>query len=153
MWKIENSLQFIAFLTCTGFGALYCFLYDILRAVRKNKRFSDWAVAVQDLLFFIFAALITFLLLLKYTYGEIRLYIFIAIIIGFSVFRVTLSRFITPILIKAISKIIMLISVIFRGYKAIKNKIAAFIGLCAEKIKKYCKNSLKNLKNHLQHNY
>ncbi|MBQ0083206.1 MAG: spore cortex biosynthesis protein YabQ [Clostridiales bacterium] len=151
MWELENSWQVVSFFTCFLFGAGYCVLYDILRAVRKKRRFSDLKVAFQDLCYFLFIALVTFLLFLKYTYGEIRLYIFVAIFMGFFGFRLALSRYFMKIAVRMAGFVFRCLDAVLSLFDRIKNKISRILQKYIGIFIKYCKKYLKNLKNHLKH--
>ena len=71
-----------SFLLCVGFGFLLDILYVAVRFIRKIFSGSKKAVPVQDILFFIIAALCTFLFLLYVNNGEMRGYVFLALFLG-----------------------------------------------------------------------
>lgn len=99
MWEINNDFQIIAFLVSIVTGGCYCVLYDILRALRKIKKVSDFSVFIQDVLYFSVIALLTFFLMMIFANGEIRGYIILGIISGFIACFLTLSKFIFKFLI------------------------------------------------------
>ncbi len=92
MWEISNSFQAISFLYSIILGIGFCLIYDVLRAFRKQTTPSFFEVLIEDLIYFIFAALITFIFLMSVSNGELRGYVIIGITIGFTVCFFTLSR-------------------------------------------------------------
>ncbi|MBQ6825049.1 MAG: spore cortex biosynthesis protein YabQ [Clostridia bacterium] len=99
MWEISNSFQVLSFFRALILGVFLGFFYDFWRSVRKVKKFGTLSVFFQDLSYFFIASPIIFSFLLSLTNGEIRAFIFIAIILGFIIYRVTLSVLIFKIFI------------------------------------------------------
>ena len=93
MWEISNSFQLFSFLISLVFGAVYCLAYDFIRALRQSRDISDLTVFIQDIIYFTLISFVTFFLLMALSNGEVRGYIIIGIILGFSICFVTLSRF------------------------------------------------------------
>lgn len=91
MWEIAVSLQAEAFLWSIILGAWLCFLYDILRAERIIFKSSFIFIAIGDIFYFFFASVLTFLFLLIFCCGQVRLFVLSGEIIGFIVFRLILS--------------------------------------------------------------
>ena len=98
MWEISNSLQLINFGWSVVLGILFCVIYDILRALRKVIEFSTLGVFFQDIFFSLIVAFATFTYLLSVTNGELRGFIFIGIIFGFLLSRVSFSLVFVPFL-------------------------------------------------------
>ena len=92
MWEISNHLQLLGFLRAAALGGIFCFVYDILRGYRRSSECSDFAVFLQDIIYFFVIAPITFCFLLATTNGELRLYIFFGILVGFVLIRLTISK-------------------------------------------------------------
>lgn len=116
MWEISVNGQVISFLLSLILGAMYCALYDILRALRKHGRNSYFAVFFEDITFWLIAAFGTFIFLLSRTSGEIRGYVIAGHLIGFVIFRFTLSRFTFKIfcaVFKFLKKIKHILSLVF----------------------------------------
>ena len=91
MWEISNSSQLNSLLYSIAFGAIICIFYDILRATRFVFKFKNITIFLQDLFFFIFLAISIFSFLLVTTNGQLRGYIILGVVIGFSVCRLTIS--------------------------------------------------------------
>lgn len=150
MWEINNASQLTSFLISIGFGVVYSFLYDILRAIRKTKSTSDITVFFQDVLYFLIIAFITFMLLMSLSNGEIRGYIIFGLIIGFVICFLTLSRvtvkffsFFLKILNRVSEKIIGVINGFF-------DKVEEFVTKTVEKSIEFLKNTKKLFKKHLK---
>lgn len=147
MWEINNSLQVISFIRSVVFGFIICVLYDITRNITVSFKFSNLSVFIFDVLFFIFLLPFIFCFLLSTTNGELRGYIFIGILSGFFICRISFSRIFNPIL----RKILSLLSLFF---VFLNHKISAFCELnlsllikISKKARFLCKKCLKQLKN------
>ncbi len=108
------------------------------------------AVFLGDILFFSVIAVMTFLLLLSVSNGEMRGYIFFGIMLGAVVCNFTLSRIFIPVLcfaIKKIREIVFLIKrLLYKGgslFYAYLLKVAAFLAKIFKKTFKYLKKNLK----------
>ena len=92
MWEISLKGQLLSFAAALVLGAALCLFYDILRALRSTGFNSFAAVTVTDVFFWLTAAVLTFLLLLGLSGGEIRGYVLLGEAAGFMLCRVTLSK-------------------------------------------------------------
>lgn len=92
MWEIDLADQITAFLQSLMTGAVSGGIFYTLEAVYKAFKIKGFLQAVFDVLFFIFAAFLSFCLLLVTTNGEPRAYIFAGELIGFWLFKVLLSK-------------------------------------------------------------
>lgn len=103
-------------------GILFGAVYDILRFFRlifPGKR----AVFVFDLLFFIIISPVTFLLLLSYNNGQVRVFYFTAALFGFLVYILTLYR-VTGIIERGIASFIRkIIKKCLKSFKKVLQKI------------------------------
>lgn len=88
----DGITDFISFLFAVGVGAVLCLIYDFFRILRIGFRSKTATVLVQDLLFALLAALITFSLLLLRCNGRLRMYVFAGELFGFLFCRFTVSR-------------------------------------------------------------
>lgn len=98
MWEINNYNQTITFLLSLCLGALFCTLYDIIRAARKVCLNSFWAVQITDIFLWVLYAFVTFVFLVSRTNGEIRGYVLAGEFLGFVLFRISFSRLLFPAL-------------------------------------------------------
>lgn len=93
MWEIGLVHQLTGSLYAFAVGVFFCFVYDILKAYCLIKKFGTVAVFVKDVIFSLFAAFVTFMLLMARSNGEVRGYILFFIAVGFVLFKISLSRF------------------------------------------------------------
>lgn len=97
-----NAVQLQELFLAGGMGFLLGAYYDVFRVIRCLWRPSTAAVFVQDVLYFITAAPMTFVFLLAITGGVWRWYIGVGWIIGFAAYRYTVGR----ILVKAVKALL-----------------------------------------------
>ena len=138
MWEINNGLQLIGFFRAFLLGGIFCLFYDVLRAIRTVKKATYLTVFFEDLAFFILIFPITFCYFLALTNGELRAYIFIALISGFLVSRVTVSVVILKIYIFVFKILIRVFSAIKRFVNAILMRIKTFLNAFFKIFKKIC---------------
>lgn len=93
MWEIDIGNQAVSFCLSMCMGSLFCAFYDIIRALRKICLNSFCAVFLTDILLWLFYAFATFVFLVSRTSGEIRGYVLFGELIGFLLFRITVSKF------------------------------------------------------------
>ena len=83
MYGLKNAVQAQVVCAALGCGFLNGLLYAALMAARAFIRHHPAAVAAEDVLFCCAAACVTFLFLLDYNYGIVRLYLLAAVLAGF----------------------------------------------------------------------
>lgn len=117
---MQNN-QGILFLIYVIVGVLIGLIFDLFRSLRKGIKTSNVATYIEDILFWIIVSFIIIGTILKYNYGELRLYIFIGIIFGITIYLLTLSKIIlkyTTIIIeftvKIFNKILAMLLKIFK---------------------------------------
>ena len=89
---IALDLQVRIFLGSLVVGVILSFLYDIFKSVRFAFKSDKHHILIQDILYFLISAFITFLFVLSVNHGEIRFYIIAGEIIGFCIYCVTFSK-------------------------------------------------------------
>ena len=70
--------------------------YDIFRVFRRMLNVGFAATAFWDLLFWFMSIIIFFYLLLYINFGELRMFIFLGIALGLTLYFITLSRLFLP---------------------------------------------------------
>ena len=128
---IALDLQVRIFLDSLVVGIILSFLYDIFKSVRFAFRSNKRHILIQDIMYFLISAFITFLFVLSINHGEIRFYIIAGEIIGFCVYYMTFSRlfmkfsiYVISMLRKAGNKVYLVIcipclSVLKKVYKSL----------------------------------
>ncbi len=122
-------------------GLFIGFIFDLFRALRKSIKTSNIATYIEDIIFWMIVSFIVITTILKFNYGELRLYIFIGMILGGTTYILTISKKIvklSTIIIEFIIKIIFKIKKILQKLlgKPIKLIIINFRKLPIKKKKK-----------------
>ncbi len=97
-------------------GAIAAFLYDILRIKRRAIKTNVIFVSLEDILFWLIAAVVMFITVYNINSGEMRGYIFIGNIIGVTLYETLLSNIIiksSVMVINIIKRIIKFLWMIF----------------------------------------
>ncbi|KUP04553.1 spore coat protein [Bacillus coahuilensis p1.1.43] len=87
------STQFYTMLSMILMGSLLGMSLDTYQRFLNRPNQNRWIVFVHDLLFWILQALVIFYVLYLVNYGEVRFYLFLAILLGFSMYQALLKRF------------------------------------------------------------
>lgn len=81
------STQFLTMLSMIGMGALFGVMLDTYQRFLQRPKRKSWIVFINDLLFWIIQALFVFYVLFLANNGELRFYIFIALLCGFAAYQ------------------------------------------------------------------
>ena len=98
-------------------GLLIALLFDFFRILRKATRTSDFITYIEDALFWILTGFIILYSIFIYNNGEIRLFMFLAMIIGVLIYSIFISKFILNISLSIINFWNKIFSVIFNILK------------------------------------
>lgn len=74
--------QAFLFLACVRTGIIMGMLYDIIRVFRKIIQHPNWAIQLEDLLYWITCGCFAFIMIYWKNYGQIRGFVFLGILIG-----------------------------------------------------------------------
>jgi len=105
-------------------GLIIGLLFDTFRILRKSFKTSNIITTIQDITFWILSGLIIIYSLFNFANGELRIYIFLGIVLGYSLYLLLFSKIYvkTSVLIIAFTKKIihyLLIVPIIFTYKII----------------------------------
>ncbi len=147
--------QMLTFLFALIMGIVICLWYDFFRIIRLCHHFKQLHIFIQDILFWVVSALLSFFLLMARCSGELRSYVFIAELAGFIICRVSLSRLIMKIsgaIIKVVKRFIRFLGRKFyqplrRAFGRWRIKISINIKSAVDKLI----NSVNNVKKGLKH--
>jgi spore cortex biosynthesis protein YabQ len=81
------STQFLTMLSMIGMGALFGVMFDTYQRFLDRPNRKSWIVFFNDLLFWVIQALIIFYILFLVNNGELRFYIFVALLCGFAAYQ------------------------------------------------------------------
>lgn len=122
---ISVTNQAMVFLWSVAAGMAVAFVYDIFRITRKTIRTSNLITQLEDLIYWILAALLMFGVVYAINEGEIRGYVFLGIAIGAVLYGLLLSKpimtvslFIADILNRIIKFLVMILT--FPGRLAVR---------------------------------
>lgn len=88
---VTISEQAFLFLTCVQTGIIMGMLYDLIRIFRKIIHHPNWVVQIEDLLYWVTCGCFAFIMLYWENYGQIRLFVFLGILIGSVLYFCTFS--------------------------------------------------------------
>ena len=81
------STQFMTMLAMIGMGIFFGAGLDTYNRFLKRRKRKSWLVFINDVLFWILQSLFIFFVLFRVNQGELRFYIFIALLCGFASYQ------------------------------------------------------------------
>lgn len=150
----QIQLFCIFFLT----GGIIGLLFDFFRILRKTIKTSDFITYLQDIIFWILSSIIIMYNIFTFNNGEIRLYLFLAILLGSLIYLLLVSKIIIKINLTCIKffenilrKIILILkipfSILFKPIEFIIINTKHILAIFINKIEKILKKSIKSQKN------
>lgn len=139
-------------------GLLIGLLFDFFRILRKAMKTADFITYIEDALFWILTGFIILYSIFTYNNGEIRLFMFMAIILGILIYLAFISKMILNISLgiinvikKILSTIFSIIKIPFHFFmKMIKKLFLSPILFIIINIRNYFTKFLKNFSNTLK---
>ncbi len=111
-------------------GIIVGIIFDFFRILRKSFKTKDFVTYIEDIVFCILTGLILLYSIFKFNSGEIRIYMFLGVLIGCSLYMLTISKyfikinvFILTTLTNILKKIISILYIPFKYLKKILTKI------------------------------
>lgn len=86
------SIQFATMLVMISMGVFFGASLDTYNRFLKRRKRKSWIVFLNDVLFMVLQGLFIFYALFQVNQGELRFYIFLAILCGFSAYQALLKR-------------------------------------------------------------
>lgn len=83
-------------------GILIGLLFDIFRILRKSFKTNDFVTYLEDILFWILTGLILLYSIFIFNNGEIRLYMFLGVLLGCTLYMLLFSSYVIKINVKII---------------------------------------------------
>lgn len=135
---ILRELQFFGLAVLRG--VLILVLYDLLRILRRIVPHGVWAVALEDVVYWITTALLVFQLLYRENDGAVRGYALLAVAIGMLLYHQTLSNW----LVSHIAGILNLcLGVLLKPFLFVYRKVVQVLRITVRFYKKKLKKQLK----------
>lgn len=132
-------------------GIIIGILFDIFRILRKSFHTPNIVTYIEDTLFWIISALLVIYTLFIFNHGEIRLYIFIGIFLGITLYMLFFSKTIVKVSVKIITflkEIIcriftVLVSPFIKIFQVLKKFVSSLYQFLFHFVKKCKKNRSK----------
>lgn len=135
---MDNSVKMQAYVFFTVFygGLIVGFIYDVYRGFRYYLNPRKLITFIEDLVFWILATFITFYILIKSNWGELRGYIFIGLFLGIYLYLKLLSKLIYPIILKILRLLCLIVDKIIKIIIFLLNMIKKILSPLFNKMKK-----------------
>ena len=139
-----QSFTFIIFIFV---GILIGNVFDIFRIIRRSFKTPDFITYIEDILFWIISGALLLFCIFTFNNGELRLYLFVSIILGNLIYIFTLSKY----FIKANTYLINILKkILYYFYSIIKktyNPPVRFLKNIKINLTKNMKKTIKNIQN------
>ena len=113
---IDNQLvQFFLYVVS---GMAISIFFDIFRVLRKSIKTSNIITYIEDTIFWVIVGLFLIWEIFTISYGELRGYIFIGIVLGITLYLVTISKLFIKINVKILNffkRIVVKINIIIKN--------------------------------------
>jgi len=145
MFMAQN--QAYLFLVFSLTGVAIGILFDFFRILRRTIKTSNFITYIEDILFWILTGLLILYNIWFFNNGEIRIYMFLGIIIGVLIYMSTLSNILIKIFSSILKTIIKIVEVPFKAIFTFFRKIITAIVTIFIKITKKFTNKRGNFEN------
>ena len=119
--------QAYLFLVFSLTGVEIGILFDFFRILRRTIKTGNIVTYIQDILFWILTGILVLYNIWYFNSGEIRVYMFLGIIIGTLIYMSTLSNIFVKLFTKILSTIIKVLEIPFKTIITIFRKIITLI--------------------------
>lgn len=140
---LQDDLWFIVY--SVAYGGVIGLFYDVLRILRIAVNPGVVLTFIQDILFWFFSAIATFIYIFVFAGGTVRIVFLVFVAIGWIIYYISFGRLITWLANKAFYPIKMLSNklkgFVAKLFKPITEKINGKSIIIRKKIKKSIKNS------------
>ena len=131
--------QAYLFLVFSLTGVAIGILFDFFRILRKSIKTSNLVTYIQDILFWILTGIIVLYSIWYFNNGELRIFVFLGLIIGILIYMTTLSSIIVKIFTKILVFGINILKVPFKIIYSLISKIITGIVVLFNKFTKKLK--------------
>ena len=108
-------------------GVVIGILFDFFRILRRSFKTSNIITYVEDVLFWILTGVFILYNIWYFNNGEIRIYMFLGIIMGLLIYMLTLSNIIVSLFSKILKMLIRILEIPFKTIISIFHKIITII--------------------------
>ena len=131
--------QAYLFLVFSLTGVIIGILFDFFRILRRTIKTGNIVTYIQDILFWILTGIIVLYSIWYFNNGELRIFVFLGLIIGLLIYMTTLSSIIVKIFTKILVFGINIIKVPFKIIYSLISKIITGIVVLFNKFTKKLK--------------
>lgn len=142
--------QAYLFLVFSLTGVIIGVLFDFFRILRRSIKTPNVITYIEDILFWILTGLLVLYNIWYFNNGEIRIYMFLGIILGILIYMSTLSNIIIKIFSKILQTIIKVLELPFKTIIAIFRKIITAIVKIVTKFTKKFTTKKGNFENNVE---
>lgn len=140
--------QLTTFLIYIISGMAICIFYDMFRVLRKSIKTSNLVTYIEDAIFGIVVCIFLIWLIFKVSFGELRSYIFIGLILGGIIYLLTFSKHFITINVRILTVFKKVILKIFTPIIKVIKKPIIFIYVNTKKMyNKALKSNLHKVEN------
>ena len=130
--------QAYLFLVFSLTGVAIGVLFDFFRILRRTIKTSNFITYIEDVLFWILTGLLVLYNIWYFNNGEIRIFMFLGIILGVLIYMSTLSSILIKICTKILQTLIKVLELPFKAIIAFFRKITtAIVTIYTKNIKKF----------------
>lgn len=142
--------QAYLFLVFSLTGVIIGVLFDFFRILRRSIKTPNVITYIEDILFWILTGLLVLYNIWYFNNGEIRIYMFLGIILGILIYMSTLSNIIIKIFSKILQTIIKVLELPFKTIITIFRKIITAIVKIITKFTKKFTTKKGNFENNVE---
>jgi len=142
--------QAYLFLVFSLTGVIIGILFDFFRILRRTIKTSNFITYIEDILFWILTGFLILYNIWYFNNGEIRIYMFLGIILGVLIYMLTLSSILIKIFSKILRTLINMLELPFKTIISIFRKLNTAIKEIFTKITKKLTNKKGNFENNVE---
>ena len=142
--------QTYLFLVFSLTGVIIGILFDFFRILRRTIKTSNFITYIEDILFWILTGFLILYSIWYFNNGEIRIYMFLGIILGVLIYMLTLSSILIKIFSKILRTLINILELPFKTIISLFRKIITAIEKFFTKITKKLTNKKGNFENNVE---
>lgn len=121
------------------FGGILLAVYDVIRGIRRTWVHKSSWVAAEDLIFWLFVGIASFVFLCRYNQGQLRGFFFLGLLLGMAVYYWKGSRFVLGWMVR-----------IFGWIRRITDRGAALVQKPVVRVRRNIKWKLKREKQYIK---
>ncbi len=122
-------------------GAFLCAVFDVFRLFRLRRAQNAAVLFICDFTFCVISAVVMLVLFFNLSYGRIRAYAFVFALIGFLIWRFTVSRLVMTLMLRFVTAACKILNLIKMRVYGIFKRISRRVYTCY-----YCNRTVAGVK-------